>query len=151
MTPFEVLGLPATDLTDDEVRAAWRRIAEATHPDLEDGGDPVAYAAAASAYTLLRTSSGRGEALADLRDPGTAARGRATRISQRGWLRLAARLVVAAAVVALAVAVAGWQPASVAILAGMMTWLLLTGRRDYPRAHHFSRAQRRLAGRNGAG
>jgi hypothetical protein len=135
MTPFEVLGLPATDLTDDEVRAAWRRIAASTHPDLEDGGDPAAFAAAAAAYTQLRTASGRGEALAELRDPAhTAARGRAARLNRRGWLRLAARLLVAAAVVALAVAVVGWQPASVAILAGMMTWLLLTGRRDYPRA-----------------
>ena len=30
----------APELTDDEVRAAWRRAASATHPDRDDGGDP---------------------------------------------------------------------------------------------------------------
>jgi hypothetical protein len=65
--PFAVLGLPArAGLTDDEVRAAWRRIAAAAHPDREDGGDPARFGAAAAAYVLLRTSFGRGEALADL-------------------------------------------------------------------------------------
>jgi hypothetical protein len=65
--PFTLLGLPARPgLTDDDVRAAWRRIAAATHPDREDGGDPVRFGAAAAAYVLLRTSFGRGEALADL-------------------------------------------------------------------------------------
>jgi curved DNA-binding protein CbpA len=65
--PFGELGLPAlADLTDDDVRVAWRRIAAATHPDREDGGDPARFGAAAAAYALLRTSFGRGEALADL-------------------------------------------------------------------------------------
>ena len=64
--PFSVLGLPARpEVGDDEVRAAWRRIAAATHPDRADGGDPARFAAAAAAYTTLRTSSRRGEALAD--------------------------------------------------------------------------------------
>ena len=37
--PFEILGLPARrDLTDDQVDAAWRKIAMATHPDRPDGG-----------------------------------------------------------------------------------------------------------------
>jgi curved DNA-binding protein CbpA len=68
--PFGVLGLPArADLTDDDVRAAWRRLAAATHPDRADGGDPTRFAAAAAAYTVLRTRSGRGEALADLTAP----------------------------------------------------------------------------------
>jgi curved DNA-binding protein CbpA len=41
--PFGVLGLPLRrDLTDEDVRAAWRRIAAVTHPDLADGGDPGA-------------------------------------------------------------------------------------------------------------
>jgi curved DNA-binding protein CbpA len=48
------------------VRAAWRRIAAATHPDREDGGDPARFGAAAAAYVVLRTGFGRGEALADL-------------------------------------------------------------------------------------
>jgi curved DNA-binding protein CbpA len=65
--PFTALGLPArADLTDDDVRAAWRRIAAATHPDRADGGDPGRYAVAAAAYTELRTRYGRGEAYADL-------------------------------------------------------------------------------------
>jgi curved DNA-binding protein CbpA len=68
--PFAVLGLPvSTDLTDDDVRSAWRRLAAATHPDRADGGDPARFAAAAAAYTVLRTRSGRGEALADLTSP----------------------------------------------------------------------------------
>jgi curved DNA-binding protein CbpA len=65
--PFAVLGLPArADLSDEDVRAAWRRIAAATHPDREDGGSPARFGAAAAAYAMLRTSFGRGEALADL-------------------------------------------------------------------------------------
>ena len=68
--PFAVLGLPARPgLTDDEVRAAWRRIAAATHPDRADGGDAAAFATAAAAYTTLRTTFGRAEALADLARP----------------------------------------------------------------------------------
>ncbi|HEY2130900.1 MAG TPA: DnaJ domain-containing protein [Streptosporangiaceae bacterium] len=68
--PFAVLGLAArADLSDDDVRAAWRRLAAATHPDRADGGDPARFAAAAAAYTVLRTRSGRGEALADLTAP----------------------------------------------------------------------------------
>jgi hypothetical protein len=64
--PFAVLGLAAAPpLTDDDVRAAWRRVAAATHPDRADGGDPARFAEAAAAYTTLRTRSGRGEALAD--------------------------------------------------------------------------------------
>jgi curved DNA-binding protein CbpA len=65
--PFALLGLAARpDLSDDDVRAAWRRIAAATHPDREDGGDPARFGAAAGAYVVLRTGFGRGEALADL-------------------------------------------------------------------------------------
>ncbi|HEY3732835.1 MAG TPA: J domain-containing protein [Streptosporangiaceae bacterium] len=68
--PFATLGLPASpDLTDDDVRTAWRRIAAQTHPDRGDGGDPVRFAAAAAAYTELRTRYGRGEAYADLTAP----------------------------------------------------------------------------------
>ena len=65
--PFSALDLPARpDLTDDDIRAAWRRIAARTHPDRADGGDPARFAAAAAAYTELRTRYGRGEAYADL-------------------------------------------------------------------------------------
>lgn len=139
MMPFDVLGLPASgELTDDDVRAAWRRIAAATHPDRADGGDPVAFAAAAAAYTMLRTSSGRGEALADLREAAPR-RDRSARLaaarriswpSHRRSLQLPARLIAAAAVVALAVVAVGWQPATFAILTGALTWLLVTSWRD---------------------
>ena len=78
--PFSSLGLPArADLTDDDVRSAWRRIAAATHPDRADGGDPGRFALAAAAYTMLRTRSGRGEVLADLASPSPRA----------GWARSA--------------------------------------------------------------
>ena len=71
--PFALLGLPArTGLSDEDVHAAWRRLAAATHPDREDGGDPAQFGAAAAAYVTLRTSFGRGEALADLRDSAAA-------------------------------------------------------------------------------
>src|SRR5260370_30424230 len=66
-SPFAVLGLPANaDVTDEDVRAAWRRTAAATHPDRRDGGDPLRFAEASAAYTALRTRFGRGEALAEL-------------------------------------------------------------------------------------
>jgi hypothetical protein len=65
--PFEALGLPALpDLDDEQVRAAWRTIAAATHPDRPDGGDAARYTAAAAAYAQLRTGWGRSEAWADL-------------------------------------------------------------------------------------
>jgi hypothetical protein len=140
--PFSVLGLPArAGLTDDDVRAAWRRQAAATHPDRADGGDPARFAAAAAAYTMLRTRSGRGEALADLTapappprparpaDPGRpAAVPRPARI-RRGWrARLVLRVAIVAAVSVAAVAVAGFQPGTPAVIVGAVTWLLLTGR-----------------------
>jgi len=65
--PFEALGLPARpDLPDEQVRAAWRAIASATHPDRADGGDLARYTAASAAYAELRTPWGRSEAYADL-------------------------------------------------------------------------------------
>jgi hypothetical protein len=65
--PFALLGLPARPgLSDDDVRAGWRRVAAATHPDREDGGDPARFGAAAAAYVTLKTDFGRGEAMADL-------------------------------------------------------------------------------------
>ena len=146
--PFSVLGLPARpEVGDDEVRAAWRRIAAATHPDRADGGDPVRFAAAAAAYTTLRTRSGRGEALADLatrrpwagvRRPDVPGRGRPllglarlpARVRHGRPARLALRLAVVAAVIAAAVAVDGWMPATPALITGVLTWLLLTARHD---------------------
>ena len=164
--PFAVLGLPARpDLTGDDIRAAWRRMAAATHPDRADGGDPARYAEAADAYTTLRTATGRGEAYADLaaRRPGRLRLGGRPRLGGHlrrdgprrpghlrfggqlrhdGYLRrggherqsrpgvLALRAAVAAAVSASALAVAGPQPASFALVAGALTWLIRTGRRE---------------------
>jgi hypothetical protein len=61
----------------------------------------------------------------------------ARRIRRGRPLRLALRLIAAAAAGALAVAGVGWQPASLAVGTGALTWLALTigselgsGRRD---------------------
>jgi hypothetical protein len=72
--PFAALGLPARpDLDDEQVRAAWRAIAAATHPDRPDGGDLARYTAASAAYAELRTPWSRSEAYADLADRATQA------------------------------------------------------------------------------
>ena len=69
INPFTDLGLPTRpDLDDEQVRAAWRQIAAATHPDRPGGGDPARYTAASAAYAQLRTGWGRSEAFADLTD-----------------------------------------------------------------------------------
>ncbi|MHB1434242.1 MAG: J domain-containing protein [Streptosporangiaceae bacterium] len=135
--PFAALGLRADPaLTDDDVRAAWRRIAEATHPDRADGGDPARFAAAAAAYSQLRTSFGRGEASADL-----ASGPRRLRPQSVAWLarfrsrpiragRLILRITVAVATGLFGLLAAGSGPAGPAIAVGALTWLLVTGRRD---------------------
>jgi hypothetical protein len=67
--PFETLGLPTRpDLDDDQVHAAWRAIAAATHPDRPDGGDPAWYAQASAAYAQINSPWGRSEAYADMLD-----------------------------------------------------------------------------------
>jgi hypothetical protein len=153
---YGALGLvPDAGLTDDEVRVAWRRLAAATHR--ADGGDPAAFAAAAAAYTVLRTRTGRGELTADAGDaalrvtrparrprtgrwalrwtPGplaglTGLAGLAWRAGRgRPW-RLAARVAGAGGVSAAALAVAGSRPAGPALVTGAVTWLVLTARRD---------------------
>ncbi len=147
--PFRALGVERrADLADDDVRTAWRRVAAATHPDRADGGDPAAFAAAAAAYTMLRTPSGRGEALADLLGtPGSAiararppARSRPSAVALAALLAsrvrrgrpavLALRVAVAVAVSAVAVAAVGWLPAAPAVITGAVTWLVLSGRGD---------------------
>ena len=132
--PFRALGLPArANLTDDDVRAAWRRIAAATHPDRDDGGDPVTFGAAAAAYATLRTAWDRGEVLAELglrghppappRQPRPRARVRV----------LALRVAATAALCGGVFAAAGWTPAAIGVAAGALTWLAATGRHDLPR------------------
>ena len=84
--PFAALGLAARpEVTGDDVRSAWRRIAAATHPDRADGGDPARFAAAAAAYSVLRTATGRGETLADL--AGADRRVRQGRPARPSWMR----------------------------------------------------------------
>jgi hypothetical protein len=143
--PFAALRLGRSgDLSDDEVRSAWRRVAASTHPDRPDGGDPEAFAAAAAAYAALRSNSGRRDAVADLVEPSERRRllltarvvahwpgGRLTHRVLRGRpLVLALRVLACAAVSAMVVALAGWQPATPAIITGAVTWLLLTGGSD---------------------
>jgi hypothetical protein len=133
--PFAALGLPAEPgLTDDEVRAAWRRVAAATHPDRDDGGDPAAFAAAAAAYTTLRTLTGRREAYADQDAGRGTGRSGQRRRPARAWRGrpavLALRVLMAAGISLGAVLAAGWQPASYAVLAGALTWLARTARRE---------------------
>ena len=67
---------PAPTWTTRPVRAAWRAIAAATHPDRPDGGDLARYTQATAAYAELRTPWGRSEAYADLLD--SLGNGRAT-------------------------------------------------------------------------
>jgi curved DNA-binding protein CbpA len=137
--PFRALGLPPSpELSDDDVRAAWRRVAAATHPDRDDGGDPARFGAAAAAYVVLRTAYGRGEALADLGFPVGHARPAKRRRRIRtgagiggGPRRLALRAAAAAAVCASAFLAAGWSPASIGLLAGALTWLVVSGRHDF--------------------
>jgi hypothetical protein len=136
--PFRVLGLdPRADLTDDDVRAAWRRIATAAHPDRADGGDPQRFADAAAAYTELRTAVGRGEARADLHAGGRprpclrragGAAGRELRP-----VRLTLRVAATAVAAYLALLAAGHGPAGPALVTGALTWLAVSIRHDIGR------------------
>jgi len=120
--PFAVLGLRADgDLTDDDVRVAWRRIAEATHPDRADGGDPGRFALAAAAYTELRTAFGRGEARADLPSRAVAR----IRIGRPALLLLKLGVAVAAGTAGV-LAAGPSSPAGPALAVGALTWLVLT-------------------------
>ena len=149
---FGALGLAAdASLTDDEVRMAWRRVAAATHPDRADGGDPAAFAAAAAAYSLLRTRSGRGEVLADAAGGPAGGAGPAPARGARRWTlrwaagpaaelawrvghgrpwRLAGRVAAAFALCVAVLAVTGSRPAGPALVTGVLTWLAVTARRD---------------------
>jgi len=153
--PFAALGLPARpDLTDEQVRAAWRAIAAATHPDRPDGGDLARYTAASAAYAELRTPWSRSEAYADLaeraagddepdtsplpvippgREPGRPFTGLAevpARIRHGRPLRLLIRAAVAAALSLAVVALIPGTSAAPADVAGVIVWFVLTGRRD---------------------
>ncbi len=147
VNPFTALGLPARpDLTDDQVRRAWRAIAARTHPDWSDGGNPAAYAAAAAAYAQLRTGWGRTEAFADLAaapvpppEPSLPAPAVAlllavavlpARIRHGRPARLAARALIAAAIALTTVTVIPGTPSAPGVVAGCALWLVLTARGD---------------------
>ena len=162
--PFEALGLPTRpDLTDEQVRAAWRAIATATHPDRADGGDVARYTAATAAYVTLRTPWGRSEAYADVAAarhdtaplPVVAA-GPAgdTPPARPGelfaaftWLLPArirygrpGRLLIRGAVAALlclgVLAVVGGQPVAPPLVMALISWFLVTGRSDLAPPRH---------------
>jgi hypothetical protein len=135
--PFDALGLPARpDLDDEVVRAAWRDIAAATHPDRADGGDPARYARASAAYAELRTPWGRSEAYADmesedtLTEPPVVSAGIAARVWHGRPVRLLLRALVVALLSLAVLALIPGQPAEPAVITGLVTWFLLTGRAD---------------------
>ena len=158
-SPFAALGLPARpDLDDEQVRAAWRAIAAATHPDRPDGGDLARYTAASAAYAELRTPWGRSEAYADLTEhaslggdePVTAplppVPGEAppippwqpllaltqvpARIRSGRPLRLALRGLIAAGLALVVLQLIPGTPAAPADVLGLIIWFVLTGRKD---------------------
>ena len=153
--PFAALGLPARpDLNDEQVRAAWRSIAAATHPDRPDGGDLARYTAASAAYAQLRTPWARSEAYADLIDqaePDTAplppVPGDAgppvppwqplislaqvpARIRRGRPVRLLVRAGVAAGVSLVVLYLIPGTAAAAADVFGLIWWFALTGRKD---------------------
>jgi hypothetical protein len=150
MNPFAALGLPVrADLSDAQVRTAWRNIATATHPDRPDGGDITAYTAAATAYTQLRTGWARSEAYADLaitephipvpepppgRWPGANLRpGLRTipaRIRHGRPLRLLLRALAAALLSLLTLALIPGQASGPAIVTGLVLWSFFSARAD---------------------
>jgi hypothetical protein len=160
VNPFEALGLPARpDLTDEQVRAAWRAIAAATHPDRADGGDLAVYTAASAAYAELRTPWARSEAYADLaertaqagKDPDTspltvirdaeaaspppwqpllALWQLPARVRRGRPLHLAIRAILAAVLAVLVLQLIPGSAAAPADAIGMGLWFVLSGRKD---------------------
>ena len=158
--PYEALGLPARpDLDDETVRAAWRAIAAATHPDRPDGGDLARYTAASAAYAELRTPWGRSEAYADLMEQADLAAEPATgplpavpaddpqpgglprhplaavwefpaRIRHGRPRRLLLRAVIAAALSLVVLQLIPGTASAPADVGGLILWFGLTARRD---------------------
>ena len=158
--PFEVLGLPVRpDLPDEQVRAAWRAIAAATHPDRADGGDLARYTAASAAYAELRAPWGRSEAYADVLEhagldaepdtgplPAIPAAGEPAGALPRHPLaavwefpariryghprRLLLRAVIAAVLSLVVLQLIPGTAAAPADITGLALWFVLTARRD---------------------
>jgi hypothetical protein len=136
------------DLSDAQVRAAWRTIAADTHPD-RPGGDITDYTTAASAYAQLRTAWGRSEAYADL--IGTEPHGLFPATSAGQWpgktmwrrlrlvparirhgrpVRLVARALVAGLLSLLVLALIPGQAAGPAVVTGLVIWFCFSARAD---------------------
>ena len=117
-------------------------------PGPPDGGNVPRYTAAANAYAQLRTAWGRSEAYADLAadrpyvpgpatlpaSPGArlvrAARLVPARIRHgRPW-HLLARALAAALLSLLVVDLLPGQPSGLAVVTGLVTWFIFTGRGD---------------------
>jgi hypothetical protein len=160
LNPFEALGLPADPgLGDEQVRAAWRAIAAATHPDRGDGGDLARYTAASAAYAELRTAWGRSEAYADLTERASQTDGPITapipvilgavllpsaspwqplltlaqvpaRIIRGRPLHLLLRAVIAAVLALVILQLIPGTAAAPADITGVLTWFVLTGHRN---------------------
>jgi hypothetical protein len=160
VNPFDALGLPTDPaLTDEQVRAAWRQIAAATHPDRADGGDLARYTAASAAYAELRTRWGRSEACADLAERASRADGPVTaplpvilgvvlpppvppwqpllalaqvpaRIIRGRPVHLLLRAVIAAVLSLVVLQLIPGTASAPADITGVITWFVLTGRRD---------------------
>ncbi|MDX6336920.1 MAG: hypothetical protein QOG05_4260, partial [Streptosporangiaceae bacterium] len=117
-------------------RPGHPRARAATRPRPGPGGSPASPPSAASAGP-----AGTGRASAPLRSPrlSGAWRGRLgkagllSRIRRGRPARLALRVLIAAAVSAVAITVDGSQPATPALITGAVTWLLLTARHDLAR------------------
>src|SRR5271163_4569333 len=153
---FAALGLPARpDLSDEQVRAAWRSIAAATHPDRPDGGDLARYTAASAAYAQLRTPWARSEAYADLTEDGEPDTSPLPAVPADAWpppvppwqpllhlawvparirrgrpLRLLIRAAVAGALSLVVLHLIPGTAAAPADVGGLIWWFVLTGRKD---------------------
>jgi hypothetical protein len=150
VNPFEVLGLPVrADLSDAQVRTAWKDIAARTHPDRPGGGDITAYTAAAAAYAQLRTAWGRSEAYADhatdqpyIPSPGASPAGppgigvlRAlllipARIRHGRPVRLLLRALAAVLLSLLVLALIAGQASGPAVVTGLAIWFFFSARAD---------------------
>jgi hypothetical protein len=152
VNPFAALGLPArADLSDAQVRTAWKDIAARTHPDRPGGGDITAYTAAVTAYTQLRTAWGRSEAYADLAagqpyipaagPPAASARWPGRNLGRDVLLvparirhgrpgRLLARALAAALLSLLVLALIPGQASGPAVVTGLTMWFFFTARAD---------------------
>ena len=150
MNPFAALGLPVrADLSDAQVRTAWKNIAAQTHPDRPDGGDIARYTAAATAYAQLRTGWGRSEAYADyaLTDPHIPAPATPparwpgqnlgpglllvpARIRHGRPLRLVARALATALLCLLVLTLIPGQASGPAVVTGLVIWFCFSARAD---------------------